>query len=140
MYRSVLLRSGQLLAAACMIGALSACGSSIATMTTDAMDSCIAARNPVFTSGHGADALKTPLAPHTVELAMKLRYSRGFKTFKAIAENARDQVTLVCALDLMSYNDELDVRLFVQRYLKHPSPDVALNAKLILDRPIPKGL
>jgi hypothetical protein len=123
-----------------LAGALSACGSSITTMTTQAMDSCIAARNPVFTGGHGADALKTPLAPQTQDLALRLRYARGFKVLKSIAENARDQVTLVCALDLMSYHDDVDVREFLQRYLKHPSPDVALNAKLLLDRPVPKGL
>ncbi len=119
---------------------LGACGESLSTMTTTAMDGCIAARNPVFMSGHGADALKTPLPKDVEALAMRLRYDRAFKTLKVIAENAKDQVTLVCALDIMSHNGYIDVRLFVERYLKHPSPDVALNARLLLDRPVPTGL
>jgi len=123
-----------------VVGALSGCGSSLTSITTEAMDSCIAARNPAFTGGHGADALKTPLSDRTRALAMKLRYERGFKGLKSIAEHARDQVTLVCALDMISYNGDADVREFLQRYLKHPSPDVALNAKVLLDRPIPNGL
>ena len=130
----------QLLTGMLVVGALSGCGSSLTAITTEAMDSCIAARNPVFTGGHGADALKTPLSEGTRALAMKLRYERGFNGLKSIAEHARDQVTLVCALDIMSYNGGADVRAFMQRYLKHPSPDVALNTKLILDRPIPNGL
>lgn len=138
--RAALTYGRQLVSTAIVVGALSACGSSLAAITTEAMDSCIAARNPVFTSGHGADALKTPLSEGTRALAMKVRYDRGFKILKSISEHARDQVTLVCALDLMSYNSDADTRAFIQQYLKHPSPDVALNAKLLLDRPIPNGL
>ena len=126
--------------AALAVGLLSACGESLTTMTTKAMDGCIAARNPVFVSGHGADALKTPLPKDVEALAMRLRYDRAFKVFQTIAENAKDQVTLVCALDIMSHNSYIDVRIFVERYLKHPSPDVALNARLLLDRPVPTGL
>jgi hypothetical protein len=121
-------------------GLLSACGESLDTMTTKAMDGCIAARNPVFVSGHGADALKTPLPKDVEALAMRVRYDRAAEIFQTIAENAQDQVTLVCALDIMSHNGDVDVRIFVERYLKHPSPDVALNARLLLDRPVPTGL
>ncbi len=119
---------------------LAACGPSLDTLTNVAMESCITARNPIFVSGRGANALDTPLSPEAERLAMKLRYSRGVSIFSQIAEEAPNQVTLVCALDMLSHNGDVDARLFIERYLKHPSPDVATNARLLLDRPIPKGL
>ena len=126
--------------AAVAVVALPACGESVGTLATRAMDGCISARGPVFASGHGADALKTALSKDVDAIAMKLRYSRGFKLFSAVAENAKDQVTLVCALDLMSYNGDPDVKRFVERYLKHPTPDVVTNVQLLLERPHPTGL
>jgi len=119
---------------------ITACTPGLTPMVTEAMDGCIAARNPVFTSGRGADALKTPLPEKTEVLAMRLRYQRATNRLQGIATSARDQVTLVCALDLMTHTDDADVRRFVEGYLKHPSPDVASNARLLLDRPAPKGL
>lgn len=120
--------------------ALSACGEGVGTLATRAMDGCISARGAVFASGHGADALKTPLPKDVDAIAMKLRYSRGFKTFSIVAENAKDQVTLICALDLMSYNNDPDVKRFLERYLKHPTADVVTNVQLLLARPQPTGL
>ena len=125
---------------AAAVVALSACGESAGTLATRAMDGCISTRGPVFASGRGADALKTALSKDVDAIAMQLRYSRGFKLFSAVAENAKDQVTLVCALDLMSYNSDPDVKRFVERYLKHPTPDVVTNVQLLLARPQPTGL
>lgn len=113
---------------------LASCGSTVGSMVTEAMDGCIAARNPVFTSGHGADALKTPLPANSEMLAKRFAYARGFKVLQKVAVGARDQVTLVCALDLMTHNPDPDVRLFVEPYLRHPSPDVASNTRQLLDR------
>ncbi len=126
--------------AAVAVITLSSCGESAGSLATRAMDACISTRGPVFASGHGADALKTALSKDVDAIAMKLRYSRGFKLFSAVAENAKDQVTLVCALDLMSYNGDPDVTRFVERYLKHPTPDVVTNVQLLLARPKPTGL
>lgn len=120
--------------------ALSACGASADTLATRAMDGCLSVRGPVFASGRGADALTTPLSKEVDAIAMKLRYPRGFKIFGTVAENAKDQVTLVCALDLMSYNADPDVKRFVEQYLKHPTPDVVTNVQRILARPQPTGL
>ena len=114
--------------------AISACGETVGSLVTRAMDGCISARGPVFASGHGADALTTPLSNDVDAIAMKLRYARGFKMFSTVAENAKDQVTLVCALDLMSYNSDPDVRRFLERYLKHPTPDVVSNVQRLLAR------
>ncbi len=116
------------------VGTLAACGSSLVTRTTTAMDACIAVRNPLFTSGRGGVALDTPLPPAADSTANTLNYQRGFEMFKAIAESAEDQVTLVCALDLASRYGDSESTRFITRYLKHPSPDVATAAQILLDR------
>lgn len=113
---------------------LSACGSNLSTLAFQAMDSCMAVRNPLFTSGRGAEALSPALPKEAQDIAARLNYPRGFHVFKEIAEGAEDQATLVCALELGSYYADGEATRFIQRYLKHPSPDVATNAQLLLDR------
>ncbi len=117
-----------------MLSALTACGPSLTNMAGTAMDSCIAVRNPLFTSGQGGVALDTPLPPDAETIANRLNYQRGFAMFRDIAESAADQATLVCALDLASRYRDGEATRFVTRYLKHPSPDVAKAAQILLDR------
>lgn len=111
---------------------LSSCGESLGGRVTRAMDGCIAARNPAFTSGSGASALDTPLPPEVKALAEKLIYARALTSYQAIAESARDQVTLVCSLELASFYRHGDVAVFLWKYTKHPDAGVALNAKRLL--------
>jgi len=113
---------------------LTACGPDLGTLAVQAMDSCLALRNPLFTSGRGAEALSPALPKEAQDIAARLNYSRGFQLFKEIAESAGDQATLVCALELSSYYADREATRFIERYLKHPSPDVATNAQLLLDR------
>lgn len=60
--------------------------------------------------------------------ADRIAFVRGLKYFERIAELARDQVTLVCALELASHYKNGDVADPLYRYTKHPGADVAVNA------------
>ncbi len=108
------------------------CSKSLTTLVTESMDACIAARNPAFTSGHGVSALDTPLPPELEKAAMKLAYDRALKQYAAIAESAKNQVTLVCALELASHYKHGDVAVLLWRFTKHPDAGVAENAKRLL--------
>jgi|JI102314A1RNA_FD_contig_21_2083983_length_531_multi_4_in_0_out_0_1 hypothetical protein len=114
------------------IVALAACGTSLGTRTVKAMDGCVAARNPAFSSGAGLSALSTPLPDSIVTLAGKLAYQRTLKNYEVIAEGAANQVTLVCALELASYFRNGDVAVLLWKYTKHPDAAVAENAKKLL--------
>ncbi len=112
-----------------------ACGPGLGELTTEAMDGCIAARNPLFVAGRGSEALATPLPPRAEEIANNLRYEQASRIFRSMAESAEDQVTLVCALDLASRHDDGPVWRFIAQYAEHPSPDVAANARKLLAIP-----
>lgn len=111
---------------------LASCGKTLGTRVTEAMDACIAVRNPAFAGGKGASALDTPLPPELKAMAEKIAYARALNSYQAIARSARDQVTLVCALELASYYRHGDVAVFLWEYSKHPDAGVALNAKRLL--------
>ena len=123
-----------LLPVAFLSAMLTGCGKNLDTLAVEAMDACIAARNPLFTSGRGAQALDTPLPPAAEETAMRLRYPRASAKFQAIAESAADQVTLVCALDIISRWKNDEARTFVARYAQHPDAAVATAAERLTAR------
>jgi hypothetical protein len=108
---------------------LAGCGRSLTDMATEAMDACIETRNPLFTSGRGAEALDTPLPASAEALAERLNYTRASEMFQEIAKEAGDQVTLVCALDLASRWKHSEARKFVARYAEHPDAAVAAAAQ-----------
>jgi hypothetical protein len=115
------------------VGALTAgCTKSLGTLVTETMDSCIALRNPAFTGGKGASALDTPFPAELEAKAKKLAYQRALKNYVAIAESAKNQVTLVCALELAGYYKNGDVGVLLWKYTKHPDAAVAENAKRLL--------
>jgi hypothetical protein len=122
---------------------LAGCGKSLTALTTEAMDGCIAERNGDFTSGNGVNALDKPLPPALTTLAQKLAYDRAFKQFATIAQVARDQVTLVCALESASAYRHGDAGVLLAKYTRHPDAAVAENAKRLLastQDPLPPGL
>jgi len=112
---------------------LTACGETLGARVTDAMDGCIAARNPAFTSGAGATALNTPLPDSVRTVATKIAYQRAFANYEMIAESAANQVTLVCALELASFYKDADVAATLWKYSKHPDAGVAQNARKLLE-------
>lgn len=111
---------------------LSACGETLASRVIRAATGCIDFRNPAFSSGQGVTALATPLPDSLVELNSRIAYARGFSGLQAIAEQAPDQVTLVCALEVASYYKNLDVAKLLYQYTGHPDEAVAVNAERLL--------
>jgi hypothetical protein len=109
-----------------------ACGKTLGTLTEQAMDGCIAARNTQFTSGKGTSALDTPLPDSVAKAADRIAYARALVNFQRIAEMARDQVTLVCALELASHYKNGDVGVLLWTYTKHPDAAVAASATRLL--------
>jgi hypothetical protein len=126
-------RIHRLLVPAAALLALAACGETLASRVTRAMDGCVTARNPAFVGGQGVTALATPLPDSTIELSKKIAYSRGLTGLTAIAEQAPNQVTLVCALEVASYYRNPDVGILLYRYTKHPDAAVGESARRLLE-------
>lgn len=112
-----------------LAGAASACGRGLTDLTAEAMAACIEVRNPLFAQGEGARALDVPLPANAEDIAQRLRYPRASQTLQKIAKAAPDQVTLVCALDLMSRWQDREPRAFIARYQAHPDAPVAEAAR-----------
>lgn len=111
---------------------LAGCGKTLGTLVTEAMDGCIALRNPAFKAGQGATALNTPMPDSLSKAADKLAYQRALTNYERIAETASDQVTLVCALELASHYKNGDVAVLLWKYTKHPDAAVAVSARQLL--------
>lgn len=111
---------------------LAGCGKTLGTKITEAMDGCIALRNPAFKAGQGATSLETPLPDSLAKAADKIAYQRAMTSFEQIAESAGDQVTLVCALELASHYKNGDVAVMLWKYTKHPDAAVAVSARQLL--------
>lgn len=116
--------------------ALTACGRSLSDMAGSALDACITARNPLFITGRGAEALDTPLPAETEALANRLVYARASELFQEVAREAGDQVTLVCALDLASRWRTREAQVFLRRYTAHPDVAVAEAARRLAAQPV----
>jgi hypothetical protein len=140
-HRTVFIRRTALALTLTSASVLAACGKNLTTLTSEAMDGCLAARNADFKAGKGVTALATPLPPATSRLADQLNYDRAFKLFKGIAESAKDQATLVCALELTSHYRNGDVAVLLYKYTKHPDSAVSINARKLMDTqdPLPPG-
>ena len=108
------------------------CSKSLGTLITEAVDGCVTARNPAFTSGNGAIALNTPLPEVLSKAADKIAYARGLANLQRVTEQAKDQVTLVCALEIASHYRHGDVAVLLYKFTKHPDQAVATNAKKLL--------
>jgi hypothetical protein len=111
------------------------CGESLANLVGQTMDACISARNSLFASGQGLTALDAPLPADAEAVAARLVYSRASAMFQAIAKEAGDQVTLVCALDGAARGQTATARAFVARYREHPDEAVAEAARRLSQPP-----
>ncbi len=118
-----------LLVALLFVPLAAACGESLASRVTKAMDSCTAQRNPLFVAGKGGEAIALPLTSEVAALAGKFDYERAFRSFKSVAEKAATQAVLTCALEFASRYHSEESRAFVERYVGHASPDVAAAAR-----------
>lgn len=115
------------------IAGLAACGETLASRVTRAVTGCIDFRNPAFTSGQGTTSLATPLPDSLSALSTRIAYARGLSALEAISEQAPDQVTLVCALEVASYYKSIDVGRLLFQYTAHPDEAVAASAERLLE-------
>ncbi len=128
------------LGAAAVMPLLAACGPSLDTMATEAMDLCVGARNAAFAAGQAMQAVAIPLPPRAQELGRRMNYVRAFKVYRGIAEEARDQVTLTCALEMASFYRDGEAQRFIARYAKHPDAAVATTAVRLTSDPATTSL
>lgn len=128
-FRTTVLRAFAPLAAAV---ALTACGETLGSRVVRSVDGCIAFRNAAFTSGQGTTALATPLPDSVQALGTKIAYARGFVGLASIAQQAPDQVTLVCALEIASFYRNFDAAVLLNSYTAHPDNAVSESARRLL--------
>jgi len=120
------------------VGALSvmalsaACGPTLRTSATAAMDGCLAVRNPAFVRGDGERALSIPLPPAVDSLAKRTAYAFGLRMYKATAAEAGTQAELTCAMELASWYRSEDTREWLVTFTNHPNAPVASLAKRLL--------
>ena len=116
------------------LGAITACGPSVRTKVVNAMEGCLAVRNPLFKAGQAARALATPLPPAIDSLASQTAYSVGFSVYQEAADVAETQAELTCALELGARYEHPDVRQWLQRYWRSPDASVAQHARRLHDQ------
>jgi hypothetical protein len=121
--------------------ALVACGGGggLTSRVEAAMDGCLAFRRPAFRQGAQLAAIRTPLPDSVRAHADRAAYLAAAQQFQQIANDAPDQVTLVCALELMAYDRSDETTRFMRPYLRHPNTEVVQWATALL-APRPGGL
>jgi hypothetical protein len=120
---------------AVLVGALllcAGCGEGLGPRIEASMDGCLAQRRPGFQRGEQVAEIGRPLPAAIDSIARAVAYDAASQQFEAIAEGAGDQVTLICALDLMSRNTGDRTTLFLKPYLRHPNAEVASWARHLL--------
>ncbi len=109
------------------------CGPSIRTRVADAMEGCLAVRNPSFTRGDGERALAIPLPAAVDSLASGTAYTFGLIVYQETADQATTQAELTCALELGARYESADTRDWLGYFSRHPNAPVANLAKRLLD-------
>lgn len=131
------------LSALCLF--LGACGGGggLTARVEAAMDGCLAFRKPAFQQGTQVAAIGQPYPAALDSLAARVAYLAAARQYQDIAEIAGDQVTLVCALELMARDGSDETTQFLRRYLRHPNEEVVAWATALL-RPrrggLPRGM
>ncbi len=116
------------------LGTIAACGPSVRTKVANAMEGCLAVRNPLFKAGQAAQALATPLPATIDSLASQTAYSVGFAVYQEAADAAETQAELTCALELGAHYEHGDVRQWLQRFWRSPDASVAQHARRLHDQ------
>lgn len=111
------------------------CGASVATRVTEAMEGCLAVRNPAFVRGDGERALEVPLPAAVLTMADKTAYAAGLRTYQQAATDAETQAELTCAIELAARYKSDDTREWIATFLRHPNAPVAGLAKRLLAAP-----
>lgn len=109
------------------------CGPSVRTRVANAMQGCLAVRNPAFVRGEGERALAIPLPPAVDSLASGTAYTFGLIVYQEAADLATTQAEVTCALELGSRYESEDTREWLSYYARHPNPPVANLSKRLLE-------
>ncbi|WP_309672777.1 hypothetical protein [Gemmatimonas sp.] len=109
------------------------CGPSVRTRVANAMQGCLAVRNPAFVRGEGERALSIPLPPAVDSLASGTAYTFGLIVYQETADQATTQAEVTCALELGSRYESEDTREWLGDFSRHPNAPVANLAKRLLD-------
>lgn len=119
---------------ACALGlAVGACGPSVRTKVAQAMEACLAVRNPLFVAGKFDEALATKLPPAVETLADQTAYTFGFIVYQETADAAETQAELTCALELGSHYEHEDVRAWLKYFARSPNVPVAAHARRLYE-------
>ncbi|WP_310571549.1 hypothetical protein [Gemmatimonas sp.] len=109
------------------------CGPSVRTRVANAMQGCLAVRNPAFVRGEGERALSIPLPPAVDSLASGTAYTFGLIVYQETADQATTQAEVTCALELGSRYESEDTRDWLNYFSRHPNAPVANLATRLLD-------
>jgi hypothetical protein len=108
------------------------CGASIRTKVVEAMEGCLAVRNPAFVRGDGDRALTSPLPAAVLTIADRTAYAAGLRTYQQAASDAETQAELTCAMELGARYRSDDTREWLATFTGHPNAPVAhLAARLL---------
>lgn len=119
---------------ACALGiVITACGPGVRTKVANAMEGCLAVRNPLFKAGKYDEALATRLPAAIDSLADQTAYSFGFIVYQETADAAETQAELTCALELGSHYEHEDVRAWLNYFSRSPNAPVAAHAKRLYE-------
>ena len=119
---------------ACALGiVVTACGPGVRTKVANAMEGCLAVRNPLFKAGKFDEALATRLPAAIDSLADQTAYSFGFIVYQETADEAETQAELTCALELGAHYEHEDVRAWLNYFSRSPNPAVATHARKLYE-------
>lgn len=119
---------------ACVLSVVAtACGPGVRTKVANAMEGCLAVRNPLFKAGKYDEALATKLPPAVETLADQTAYTFGFIVYQETADAAETQAELTCALELGSHYEHEDVRAWLNYFSRSPNAPVAAHAKRLYE-------
>ncbi len=108
------------------------CGASIRTKVIEAMEGCLAVRNPAFVRGDGERALEVPLPAAVLTMADKTAYAAGLRTYQQAATDAETQAELTCAIELAAHYKSDDTHEWLATFTRHPNAPVAKLATRLL--------
>lgn len=130
------LRGAVTVLGACALGAvlLGACGPSVRTKVAQAMEGCLAVRNPLFKAGQPDKALTVNLPAAVESLAQQTAYTFGFIVYQETADAAETQAELTCALELGAHYEDEEVRQWLQYFSRSPNAPVAAHAKRLYEQ------
>ena len=111
------------------------CGASLRTRVIEAMEGCLAVRNPAFVRGDGDRALTLPLPAPVLAMADRTAYASGLRMYQQAAADAETQAELACAIELAARYRNDDTREWLATFTRHPNAPIVNLATRLLAAP-----